>query len=169
MIARTVFASLMLFLVACFSAPAEAQTAPATKTYVCHGNNGVVTFTMPAGVSPVCTKNFAFSGVCNGQDIVAVSNENWEGSDIVIVGVSLAFYQVPAGIQYTFAGNSDVPDVMLWGGAGQTWASKSFPSGSGMLFRANGSHIDLHVACNSGHFAGQQIIDYIPSESAPAG
>lgn len=142
--------------------PAVAQsTVPATFT--CHGNSGPTTFTMPAGVQPICSKNFFFAGTCNGQDQVPIMNENWEGADIVIVGVTHTFYQVPGGIQYVFDGNSDIPDIMLWTGAGQNYGSHSYPAGTGMLFRNNGSHVDIHVACGSGSYAGQQIIDYIPT------
>lgn len=159
------------------SAPANA--AAATKTITCQG------VTVPHGSDKgylghtICSKNFYFHGVCNGQDQNPSLNDGkgidtplvtpWEPVSISIVDVQIAF--IPGSTPptfYSFAGNSYEPDIMSWDTSN---AVQQTPAGYNFQFPAAGGknppHIDLHVSCAAANFPyqGFYTVYYFPNAS----
>lgn len=136
--------------------------------------------------TPLYSQTFLARGVANGSDVTPpffdhngklassrnVGAEPWEDVSINIVGVEVAYLQVPIGLQYTFVGNSYAHDLMLTMGKGTTEGRQMFPSGTAFEFpgraynkgargKARPAHIDLHVAATKGaDFQAYVVIYY---------
>ena len=109
------------------------------------------------------SKTFYAGGTFNGQDQVptmtdsasqpgapvhGVGIEPWSDKAISIAGVDIVFFQGEADLNYAFAGNGYVPDVMRWHGQ-----PNPIPAGSGFAFPAKSAdppHIDCHVSGSDG-------------------
>jgi len=105
----------------------------------------------------LCTKNFYFSGTCNGQDqnpalvdgigINTPFVQGWEPVQIAIRDVWIVFIPPRPASFYAFAGNGYTPDIMTW--ITSDGAERHLPDGTSMEFPATPTsyHIDLHISC----------------------
>jgi hypothetical protein len=126
---------------------------------------------MPAGTSLFCSASWAFTGVCNGVDMVyawaaAGTNQGqgnaahpgawhippWEPAQITVRGVELSVTGGPTPT-WLMAGNGYVPDAMLFV-VSERHGRHDFPAGTGMPVppTADAAHqyFDLHGSCPAG-------------------
>lgn len=164
--------AVVLILALCGLAP----PARADQSWTCQG----VTFALPDGVAPYCTKTFTLVAICDGTDQV-MSNlfTPWEPFPIVVTSLALSFYTTLDVILNAQAGNGYVPDIMLikGNGTGKEFAAV-FPAGSGMAFPAKvtpqpaGQWLDLHFGCTGyttppPHQIGFYLVGYRPFAPNP--
>jgi hypothetical protein len=138
---------IIFFVMACLVGTTRIATA---ETFTCPYGSGELA-NISAEKPPLCSKNFQFSGSCNGAELISPLRQPWLPVDINIVGVTLAFNIMAADAVngYAVAGNNSDPDVMAWvlaNGVKDTW----YPPG--YAFRFNGAgpkaqYIDAHVWC----------------------
>jgi hypothetical protein len=124
----------------------------------------------------ICTKNFYFSGTCDGAEKNLPLNDGtttgalvppWEPVSISILDVWIVPRPPAPPIFYAFAGNSWNADIMGW--ITSDGVERHMPPGTQMQFPPAGTaaHIDLHFWCPPGGnpYAGYYTVVYAPNPS----